>query len=294
MSLPPPIPGIASFDGEPGNLTRLRISTALATAEIVLQGAHITHFQPAGAAPVIFLSRSSYLAPGKPIRGGVPICFPWFGARAGHPDSPAHGFARTTPWEVESLSGSDDRGVTTVLRLASDAQTRAHWPHDFIARLRIEITRQLTLTLEVENTGADPFEFEAALHTYFAVSDVREVSITGLEGADYLDKTDGLRRKQLGSAPLRIEAETDRVFPATAATCRIDDPALRRQIIVEKSGSQTTVVWNPWIAKAAAMADFGDSEWPGMLCIETANTGTDAITLAPGDWHAMSATIRLE
>ena len=293
MSLPPPIPGIATFHTGPDRLTRLRISSALATAEIALQGAHVTHFQPAGAAPVLFLSRSSHFAPGQPIRGGVPVCFPWFGPRAGRPASPAHGFARIMPWEVESLTGSDDRGVIAILRLASDDRTRAHWPHDFIARLRIEIARQLTLTIEVENTGTTPFQFEEALHTYFAVSDIRNGSVTGLEGAAYLDKVDSLRRKQLGSEPLRIETETDWVFSRSATTCIIDDPALSRRIIVEKSGSQTTVVWNPWIAKAAAMADFGDDEWPRMLCIETANTAEDAITLASGARHLMTATIAL-
>ena len=289
-----PIPGIATFHDQPGPFPRLRLTTALATAEIALQGAHVTHFQPAGAAPVLFLSQASHFAPGQPIRGGVPVCFPWFGARAGRPESPAHGFARIMPWEVESLAGTHDLGATAVLRLASSDETRAVWPHDFIARLRIEVTRQLTLALEIENTGATPFQCEEALHTYFAVGDVREVSITGLEGASYLDKLDGLRRKQLGSAPLRIEAETDRVFPGSGATCVIHDPELARRIVIERSGSQTTVVWNPWIAKAAAMADFGDDEWPRMLCIETANTGSDAITLGPGARHAMQATIRLD
>jgi D-hexose-6-phosphate mutarotase len=291
MSLPPPIPGAAIFENAPDQLSRLRIATALATAEITLHGAHVTHFQPAGAEPVLFLSRESHFAAGKPIRGGVPVCFPWFGARAGHPESPAHGFARTMFWEVESLTGSHAAGVTAVFRLASDDHTRAIWPHDFIARLNVEVTEQLALTLEVENTGRAPFQFEEALHTYFAVSDIRNVSITGLEGAAYLDKTDGLQRKQLGAEPLRIVAETDRVFPATSATCIIEDPALARRIVVEKSGSQSAVVWNPWIAKAAAMADFGDDEWPHMLCIETANLGTDAITLASGARHAMRATI---
>ena len=291
-ALPASIAGIATFDEGLDGLTRLRITTTHATAELCLQGAHLTHFQPTGAAPVLFLSRSSYLAPGKPIRGGVPVCFPWFGPLADRPESPAHGFARTSPWAVESLEGTE-AGVTVILRLSSDEHTLILWPHAFIARLHVEVKRQLSLILEIENTGPSPFHFEAALHTYFAVSDVREVSITGLEGAAYLDKTDAFRRKQLGAEPLRIEAETDRVFPATEATCVIDDRALSRRIIVEKSGSQTTVVWNPWIAKAVAMPDFGNDEWPEMLCIETANTGADSITLPPGARHAMSAVIRL-
>jgi D-hexose-6-phosphate mutarotase len=240
---------------------------------------------------VLFLSRASFFAPGKPIRGGIPICFPWFGPRAGHAEFPAHGFARIRRWDVESLSGSASEGVTVLLRLASDDQTRALWPHDFEARLKVAVTRELSVTLEVTNRGDASFTFEEALHTYLAVSDVREVSVDGLAGAPYLDKTDGFRRKELGAKPLRFDAETDRVFPGTDTTCVINDPALSRRIVIGKSGSRSTVVWNPWIAKAVAMADFADDEWPQMLCIETANVGADAITLSPGDSHEMNATI---
>jgi glucose-6-phosphate 1-epimerase len=292
MNLPFPIPGCATLADGLDGLTRLRITTASGEAEIVLQGAHVTHFQPAGAGPVLFISRSSFFAPGKPIRGGIPVCFPWFAGRAGHPELPAHGFARVRIWEVESLTETN-RSTTAVIRLASDEQTRALWPHEFVARLRVEVGSQLTLTLEVGNTGTTPFQFEEALHTYFQVADVREVAVTGLEDAAYLDKTDGQRRKVLGAEPLRLTAETDRIFPGSKADCVLDDPGLKRRIVIEKSGSKTTVVWNPWVTKAAAMPDFGDDEWPQMLCIETANAGDDAITLAPGARHAMTTTIRL-
>ena len=293
-TLPPGIPGIATFFATPDGLTRLSIATPLSTAAVILEGAHVTHFQPHGQAPLLFLSGSSHFAPGRPIRGGVPVCFPWFSAHASQPELPAHGFARTTRWTVESLAGSEETGVTAVLSLASDETTRAQWPHDFLARLRVEVTRELRLTLEVENTGTAPFSYEEALHTYFAISDAREVSVTGLEGAAYLDKLDASQRKELGTTPLRFVGETDRIFPANTATCVIHDPGYPRRIVVEKSGSRSTVVWNPWIAKAAAMADFGDQEWPSMLCIETANVGRDAATLAPGERHVMTAVIRLD
>ncbi len=292
--LPPGLPGVATFFETSDGLIRLGIASDLSTAALTLDGAHVTHFQPVGAAPVLFLSGSSHLAPGKPIRGGVPVCFPWFGPRAGHPQSPAHGFARITRWSLESLSGSHTEGVTVVLRLVSDEATRALWPHDFIARLRVEVTRELRLTLEVENTGTAPLPFEEALHTYFAISDVHGVTVTGLERAAYLDKVDAGQRKELGPEPLRFTGETDRIFPANTATCTIHDPGYPRRIIVEKSCSRSTVVWNPWIAKAKAMADFGDDEWPQMLCIETANVGADAVPLAPGARHEMTARIRLE
>lgn len=285
------IPGVAEFEEGAGGLARLAVRSPLAEAHIYLHGAHITHFQPKDAAPVLFMSSKSVFATGKPIRGGVPLIFPWFGPRAGHPESPAHGFARTSEWQVESLAIDDDNIVTLVLQLRSDERTRALWPHDFALRFRVEIARTLTMTLETGNTGAAPFTFENALHTYFIAGDVRETATTGLAGVEYLDKTDGMKRKTQDAEPIRITQETDRVYENTRSTCIVDDPKMKRRLTVEKSGSHTTVVWNPWIAKAAAMADFGDDEWPQMLCIETANASANTITLAPGQSHAMRAVI---
>jgi glucose-6-phosphate 1-epimerase len=287
------IPGLARFEPGAGGLTRLAVTTPISEAHIYLHGAHVTHFQPSGQAPVLFLSERSFFENGKPIRGGVPVCFPWFAARAGRPESPAHGFARTREWEVESLSVAGDQTVLAVLRLAADDATRAHWPHDFVLRHHIAIGAQLGMMLEVENVSGEPFQFEEALHSYFAVGDAREVRITGLENAGYLDKTDAFRPKTQGPEPLRFTGETDRTFENTRATCVLHDPRATRRITVEKSGSATTVVWNPWIAKAAAMPDFGDDEWPRMACIETANAGANAITLSPGAKHAMRAVISL-
>ena len=285
------IPGIATFETGEGGLLRLAIDSPLATAHIYLHGAHVTHFQPKAAAPVLFMSRQSFFAPGKPIRGGVPLIFPWFGPRAGHPEAPAHGFARTNEWSVESLTIDGEQVVTAVFQLGASDQTRAAWPHDFSLRFRVVVGRTLTMTLETENTGDAPFTFEDALHTYFTVRDVRETATTGLENTDYLDKTNGMQRQPQGPEPIRITQETDRLYEGTHTTCALDDVGLKRRITIEKSGSQTTVVWNPWIAKAAAMPDFGDDEWPAMLCIETANASANAITLAPGQTHATRAVI---
>ncbi len=285
------IPGVTVFENGSGDLLRLAIHSPLAEAHIYLHGAHVSHFQPRDAAPVLFMSRQSAFAPDKPIRGGVPVIFPWFGARAGHPESPAHGFARLSEWQVESLTIDGDEIVTAVFQLKSNTRTRELWPHDFTLRYRVAVGRTLRMTLEVENTGTEPFSFENALHTYFTVGDVRETATTGLEGAEYLDKTDGMQRKKQGPEPIRITSETDRVFEGTRKTCVLDDPKQKRRVTVEKSGSQTTVVWNPWVAKSAAMTDFGHDEWPGMLCIETANAGANAITLAPGKSHAMRTVI---
>ncbi len=286
------IPGLAVFEDAPGGLVRLRISTPLCEAEVWLHGAHVTRYQRTGEEPLLFVSAASHFAPGKAIRGGVPVIFPWFGARAGHPDSPAHGFARTLPWEVEALALGDHGTVALTLRLDSNDATHAYWPHEFVLRHRITFGAQLDLQLEVGNVSAAPIQFEEALHTYLAVCDVRHVSVTGLEGAAYLDKVDAFQCKLEGAEPIRITGETDRIYLNTRTACVLHDPALSRHITVEKSGSDSTVVWNPWIAKAKAMSDFGDDEWPAMLCIETANVGKSAITLAPGATHTMRATLQ--
>ena len=288
------IPGKAAFIDHSGGLTALDIATPAATGRIFLHGAHIAAWQPAGAQPVLFMSGHSYFVPGKAIRGGVPLIFPWFGARAGDAKAPQHGFARTAAWTVESVNASADESVAIVLRLDASRQTRASWPFAFTARLRATLGATLQMTLEIENRSPAAFQFEEALHTYLAVSHVENVAVLGLENTEYIDKVDSLARKRLGADPLFLSGETDRVFVNTAASCTVDDSEMGRRIVVEKSGSNSTVVWNPWAAKAKAMADFGNDEWPKMLCVETANAGENSVTLAPGATHTMIATIRVE
>ncbi len=288
------IPNLVNINAGKGGLTRISVTTPLATAEVYLHGAHVTHFQPAGQKPLLWVSAESLFQTDKAIRGGVPICFPWFGPKAGDPSAPAHGFARTREWQIESVTSQPDGSVELTLSLAADAQTLQRWPFDFKAIYLIHIGKKLELALLVHNSGTAAFQIEEALHSYFAVEDVQKVSVTGLEGTTYLDKVDGQKQKPQGNDPIAITAETDRVYLKTQSTCRLNDPAQSRQIIVEKSGSQSTVVWNPWIAKSKAMADFGDDEWKQMLCIETCNLGDDRITIQPGASHEMSALISIE
>jgi glucose-6-phosphate 1-epimerase len=286
------IPGVARFQDELGGLVSLTVTAPSCSARFFTQGAHLTEWTPSGEEPVLFTSKKSLFAPGKAIRGGVPICFPWFAARAGHPKSPAHGVVRAAEWAVHSITAAEPNGSVSVAFSISDSEaSREEWPHAFHTVFRVKLGRTLEMALHVENRGSDPFTFEEALHTYFCVGDIHSVEIHGLEGAEYIDKVDAFARKRRPNEPLRFAVETDSVFPGTTATCVLRDPARRRAITVEKSESQTTVVWNPWIAKAAAMADFGDDEWPSMACIETANSGENTITLPPGATHVMTARI---
>ena len=276
-----------------GGLERARVEGARAEAHIYLQGATVTHFQPRGVAPVLFLSNRAAWAPGRAIRGGVPLIFPWFGPQASNPKAPMHGFARTRPWRLVDSGPASDDAMVVELALEDDEASRAAWAHPFKLRYRVSVGEALGLSLEVTNTSAQAFGFEAALHTYLTVGDVRAVAITGLENTTYIDKVDGMTRKRQGTEPLRLTGETDRVFLGTRSRCVVEDRVLARRLLVDKTGSATTVVWNPWSGKAAGIAALEPDDWRRMVCVETANAADDAVTLPPGGRHVMTATIRV-
>jgi glucose-6-phosphate 1-epimerase len=268
------------------------VATDRCRARLTPYGAHLCEWAPAGqSAPVLFLSPRSAFTAGTAIRGGVPVCFPWFAAHPSDASKPAHGFARTRIWQVDELTRDHARDVRVVLRLASDAGTRAYWNADFTLSLTLSLGASLTMTAEVENTGRDEIGYELALHTYLAVGDVEAIRIHGLELTRFLDKAGGMRDTVAGAGPLALAGETDRVFLDTTATCTVDDPILRRRIRVDKSHSRATVVWNPGPEKARAVPDLGGDACRRFVCVETANCGPHAVRLAPGARHAMSARI---
>jgi glucose-6-phosphate 1-epimerase len=269
-----------------GGLQRVHLSSGASDAEIYLYGGHVTRFNRHGEPPVLFLSDQSFYKRGKAIRGGIPVIFPWFGAHPEDPTKPQHGFARTSEWKLVS-SGEDE----VVLRLEANEETRAAWPHDFVATLRVKTGERLTVALEVE--ARDAFTFEAALHTYLTVGDVASIHITGLNDAEYIDKTQHMMRKRQ-NGPVTIERETDSVYLNTTASCAVVDPVLDRTIIVDKSGSRSTVIWNPHEAKSKGFADFGDDEWKRMVCVETANAGENAVSLSAGQKAVMTAIVSVE
>jgi len=284
--------GVAKLEAGSGGLEKIVIDAPAARGEMYLHGAHVTSFTPRGQKPVIFLSKDSLYQPDKPIRGGVPICFPWFGPKADDRAAPMHGVARISPWKFESIERVGD-GARAVLSLVPNEVSRKYWPHEFAARFIVTFGATLEMSLLVQNTGRSHFTYQEALHSYLTVGDVRKITLTGLERTKYLDKVT-METKVEGDAPIRITGETDRVYLGTTASCVVDDPGLRRKLSVEKSGSNVTVVWNPWIDRSKALADFGDQEWPGMLCVETANTADFAIQLAPGESHTIRAIVRVD
>ena len=283
------IPEIASVVAGNGGLAKVLVSCAKAEGEMYLHGAHVTSWQPRGSEEVIFVSAQSRWEEGRAIRGGVPICFPWFANKADNSDAPMHGFVRTKAWQLDSIVQTGD-AVTVSMFTESNDSTKRWWPADFHLVHRVTFGSVLSLELMLTNTGATSLRFEEALHTYFRLGQIEQARLAGLDAIRYIDKT-GLSCKKTQHGPLVIVSETDRVYLNTTHAIELDDDALVRRIRVAKENSLTTVVWNPWTEKAKALADFGDAEWKQMICIETSNVADFAVDLAPGQQHKMKALV---
>lgn len=283
------LPGIATIQPGHSNLPKIAIQTEAAEAEIYLHGAHVTSWRPVGAEEVIFLSSQARYEDGKAIRGGIPVCFPWFRAKSDDPKAPQHGFVRTKAWQLQSLTHKNNL-VAATLAMESDESTRKWWPHNFRIQHRITVGPTLKLELTVTNTGNQPFTFEEALHTYHKVGDVSQARITGLDGTAYLDNTDN-NRERIQSGDITFSKLTDNAYLDTSAPVEILDPVLKRRICIEKENSESTVIWNPWQQGADSMSDMGKEEWRRMVCAEASNILNSAITLAPGERHTMAAII---
>jgi glucose-6-phosphate 1-epimerase len=285
------IPGVAQITSGNGGLPRVSIATPVASAEIYLHGAQVTSWSPTGHEDVIFLSRKSQFEAGRAIRGGIPVCFPWFRNKLDDPKAPSHGVVRTKAWELDSVEVQGN-GVLVSLSTVSDEGTRAWWPHDFHLVHRAIIGTQLTQELIATNTDPGPVRFEEALHTYYHVGAAESVHIRGLDGVSYLDNTDGNREKRQ-EGDIMFTAQTDRAYLNTTHAVEIVDPVLRRRIRLEKQNSRTTVVWNPWSTGAQSLSDLGGDEWQTMACVEASNMRAYPVDLAPGQRHTMKTVIQV-
>jgi glucose-6-phosphate 1-epimerase len=273
------IENLVGFDLGNGRLPRIVVTTPPADAHIYLHGAHVTHYRRRGQAPLLFVSDQSLFQSDKAIRGGIPICWPWFGPNKNDPAAPAHGFARTSIWNLENVTQTPANEIAITLTLSPAGEIALQYI--------VTIGESLDLALTTTNKGDKPFNYEEALHSYFTVSDVRNIQLLGLGGSSFTSKAPPTGTFTQPPDPLLFTGETDRVYADTQAECTIVDTAEERAISVKKTGSNSTVVWNPWIEKAKSMADMGDDEWPEMLCVESGNVWHNAITLAPGESHTL-------
>ena len=283
------IPGIAEIVDGRGGLPCVRVTSPRASGEIYLHGAHVTSWQSAGADEALYVSPKSKWQDGAAIRGGVPVCFPWFSTRAEDPRSPAHGLVRTKTWQLEGITHAD-HDVTVALSATFDEASRKTWLGDFHLLFCATFGEQLRLELIVTNHGTSSFRFEEALHSYFRVGNVAAAKLRGLNGTAYIDKTDAQREKHQ-HGDIVISSETDRIYRNTLATVEIEDPAAQRRLLVAKENSRDTVIWNPWSDKAKAMSDLGADEWRHFVCVETCNIGDHAISLQPAQTHTMTALV---
>ena len=282
-----PGPARVTFLGGRGELPMVEITTARSSAEIYLHGAHVTNFKKHDETPMLFLSQCSRFEENQPIRGGIPVIFPWFGPREG---MAMHGFARLKRWEIKEVLPAADGSVSVRFRLPNCPEAGG-FP-EFAAEYVVTVNEELTLELIVTNKSADgKLEFEECLHTYFLVEDIAATSVAGLNGVSYLDKVAGFAKKVETEEAIRISSEVDRVYLDTTGTVEIQDARLGRVIRVAKENSASTVVWNPWIAKAQQMPDFGNDEYQKMVCVESGNVNANKIVLPPGKSSSMKVTL---
>jgi D-hexose-6-phosphate mutarotase len=283
-----------AFVEGPEGLVFADINNGLGTARLCLQGAHVVSYTPANqAVPLVWVSDEAIFAPGKSIRGGVPVCWPWFGPHATERGFPGHGFARTVMWEVLSSSSLPGGATRLTLSLIADELTRAQWPHDTSVELTVTVSSSLELSLATTNKGPVQVKLGEAFHTYFRIGDIGQVQITGLDNTAYLDKV-GEHCRRTQEAAIRFGGETDRVYVDTGAVCAIVDDQLKRRIVIRKTGSRSTVVWNPWREKADSMGDLGKDGWRRMVCVETANALENCVVIEPGETHRMTAEYSVE
>ncbi len=264
------------------------INNARAHATVSTYSGQLLSYRPKDRQEdLLFVSDKAYYEAGKAIKGGIPVCWPWFGPDPENRGRPAHGFVRNRQWQVSGSESLADGSTKIILSITDSEATRALWPHPF--RLDIEITVGDTLRVELvtHNTGNDSITISQALHSYFRVGDITRVSVLGLDGINYIDKAnDSARKTQAG--PLTISSEVDRIYTDTSGDLTIDDASLERKIAIASSGCSTAVVWNPWVEVAASMADLDDDDYLQMLCVETANAGPETVTITAGDCYRLT------
>ena len=287
MSLLPGRQAGAQLHKTATGLRLLSLQNRFGCADILLQGAQLLRWQPIGTHPLTWLSPEPELLPQKSPHGGIPICWPWFGPHGDNPTLPAHGFARTADWSVHSIKRLHNGSHRLTLRLPSPPSPKS-------PRLTacFTIGPDLTIELTTLNSSNHPIIIGEALHTYFTVGDIRQVRVHGLNNQPYIDKTEaGILKRQRGA--IRIHGETDRVYVGSRSICTIEDPVLQRRIRIEKKGSNSTIIWNPWAEKSAAISDMGADAYLNMLCVESGNALQDQVTVPPGAAHRLWVRYRL-
>ncbi|MGR5437025.1 D-hexose-6-phosphate mutarotase [Vibrio owensii] len=274
-------------EGRVGNLSSLKIDHTKFSAEISLFGGQLLSYTRKGEAPLIWLGEKAKFDGSIPIRGGVPICFPWFGTKE---SKPTHGFARTSLWELETYNASE-HSVEVILSLSYDANTLKLWPNKFKSILKFELSDEVVISMETINLDSKSWEYSGALHTYLNIADISLVSIDGV-GKSYFDGTSDYELTQ-SEVPMTIDCETIRVSIDSQDEITVSDVGNHRGISVTNSGHNAAVIWNPWAETTRSMSDMADDEYQNMVCVESTIYHHKPVTIEPGKIHCISTKIAL-
>ncbi|HKI88554.1 MAG TPA: D-hexose-6-phosphate mutarotase [Draconibacterium sp.] len=287
-----------SIEGEVGfaelenDLIFITVVNKFAEADICLYGAHVTNFRPYNTMELLWMSPTSNFQEGNPIRGGIPVCFPWFGPHKSDPEKPQHGFARLMYWEVVETKSLPTGETLVRLQLYSSEKTKNYWPHDFYAELIIVVGKNLSTTLKVTNTSSEIVEYSCALHSYFNLSAIDNIAIEGLQNTKYHNQLEPGDFTQVEPL-LKIQKAETRHYYDTETPCIIHDGVFGRRIFAAKTGSKVTTVWNPWEETCRNIEDMSDDAWQTFVCVEAVNAFEDVIKLSAGESHETSAIIGL-
>jgi len=285
-ALPFALPNNVTIVDKADNYPVIVVDNDFAKAEIAVLGAHVLQYQPTGQQAVLWLSKDAVYERGRAVRGGIPLCWPWFGDHPDDSSMPAHGFARTGEFDIIRIENTDNGETLMTLRLENKDSTQALWPHPFTLDVHITVGESLSVSMTMTNKSRETQTFTAALHSYFSIDNVTTSHIEGLDDTPYFDKVqDFATFEQAGD--ITIDQEVDRVYVPTQSDVLIIDKGLNRTVRIAKTGSHSTVVWNPWIDKAAAMGDFHNEGYQTMVCVETSNALTDSVSLDSDESHTI-------
>ncbi len=294
------IAGALSICDGKGGFPIICIDNEHARADISPYAGQVLSYRPEREEQdLLFVSAHAHFQPGKAIKGGIPVCWPWFGPDPQAKGRPDHGFVRARHWRLLATEAMVDGATRLRLGCRDDEATRALWPHAFALELEVTVGETLSVALVTRNLGDAPVTITQGLHTYFKVGDVRRTQVLGLAGHEYIDKVAPAAPAEsavepidvhiMQSGPINFDGPVNRIYLDTSDRLIVDDPSLGRQIQIDREGSRSAVVWNPWIAQSQQMGDFGDDEYLGMVCVETTNAANDAVTIPAGASHRIAS-----
>lgn len=280
------------IEGE-GGFPFISITNRQAKALISIYAGQVLSFQPVNEAEdLLFLSPQAVYAESKAIRGGIPVCWPWFGPDPKGLQRPNHGFVRNNYWLVVATETLSDDETKVTLMFKESSKKERTWQKPFTLTLEITVGATLNLKLTTHNTGDNVFSITQAFHSYLRVGHIKHVQILGLEGCDYFDKLDqGIQKSQDGV--VTVTEEVDRIYTDVENTLLIVDSALKRRIQITSTSNKTAVVWNPWLKTSKKMADLGNTDYKHFICVEAGNIAFDLIQILPGDQYSLSANFNI-